>query len=274
MTNISGTQLCIYISGLALVILLLGLFGSKYITFDNSNNPFLVENLEVPSVSSSGDVSAGASELYGWGYTPITKPRTRKVVPRKCNSCDNTYMDEIDMCVTCNGGNRDCRFADITQNVDIDKYVLKSSVPPCPDLSEYAKKNMVPPYPFNKDEWIRKNEIPPCPPYPNMCDYIKKSDLKSMQCGCGGYRPESVQAQCPVCPVCPVLQANENERIKVVEKIVYKDRPSNISNYPQTGGFWTPKLSELNEGFINPKENILPSFSMARSLDAMPRKRK
>jgi hypothetical protein len=268
------TQLCIYISGLALVILLLGLFGSKYITFDNSNNPFLVENLEVPSVSSSGDVSSGASELYGWGYTPITKPRTRKMVPRKCNSCENTYIDEIDLCVTCNGGNRDCRFADITQNVDISKYVLKSSIPPSIDLSEYAMKNMIPPLPYNPTEWIRKSEIEPCTPQPDMRNYIRKEELAARICECGGYRTDGVQTQCPVCPTCPIISPNENERIKVVEKIVYRDRPNNISNYPQSGGFWTPKLSELNEGFINPNEKLLPSLSISRSLDAMPRRKK
>jgi hypothetical protein len=268
------TQLCIYISGLALVILLLGLFGSKYITFDNSNNPFLVENLEVPSVSSSGDVSSGASELYGWGYTPITKPRTRKMVQRKCNSCENTYIDEIDLCVTCNGGNRDCRFADITQNVDISKYVLKSSIPPSIDLSEYAMKNMIPPLPYNPTEWIRKSEIEPCTPQPDMRNYIRKEELAARICECGGYRTDGVQTQCPVCPTCPIISPNENERIKVVEKIVYRDRPNNISNYPQSGGFWTPKLSELNEGFINPNEKLLPSLSISRSLDAMPRRKK
>jgi hypothetical protein len=271
MTYISGTHLCIYISGIVLVIFLLGLFGSKYLTFDNSNNPFIVENLEVPSVSSTGDVSAGASELYGWGYTPVTKPKSSKVVSRKCSSCENNYMDNIDLCVTCHNGNKDCRFADITQNVDIDKYVLKSSVPSCPNLSEYAKKNMVPPYPFNKDEWIRKNEIPPCFTCPDMRDYIKKSDLPAQclcgRCGCGKCGRSSIKCPlAPVCPVCPLIPLISNE------DNIYNDKPSSISNYPQTGGNWTPKLSELNEGFISPNKNFLPCLSISRGMDAMPRR--
>ena len=172
---------------------------------------------------------------------PITKNKDRKPVSRKCPSCENTYIDPIDLCVSCNGGDKDCRFADITKNVDIDKYVLKSSVPPCPDMSEYAKKYQIPPFPFNKDEWIRKNEIPPCPVYPNMYEYIKKSELQSLQCECGRYK----ESQCPIAPVCPICP----EQTKVVEKIIYQDRPSSISQYSQNGGYWTPKLSEMTEGF-------------------------
>ena len=239
--TLSGTHLFIYMIGILLSIFIFNLYISKNIYFDNSNNPFMVENLEVPSVSSSSDVSTGSSELYGWGYTPITKNKDRKPVSRKCPSCENTYIDPIDLCVSCNGGDKDCRFADITKNVDIDKYVLKSSVPPCPDMSEYAKKYQIPPFPFNKDEWIRKNEIPPCPVYPNMYEYIKKSELQSLQCECGRYK----ESQCPIAPVCPICP----EQTKVVEKIIYQDRPSSISQYSQNGGYWTPKLSEMTEGF-------------------------
>jgi hypothetical protein len=279
MSNISGTHLCIYVAGLVLVLLLLGLFGSKYLTFDTSDNPYspTIENLAVPSVSSSGDVAAGASELYGWGYTPITKKQTVKVKPRKCPSCENVYSEEPDMCILCQGKDNDCRFADITQNVDIDKYVLKSSIPPCPDLTEYAKKNMVPPTnSFNPNEWILKSAIPPCPQIPNLNDYVRKSEVPACTESCGSNCPE-----CPVAPICPVAPPCEGERIKIVEKIIYKDRPvsqeeltyrnnngylpNNINYYPQNGGNWTPKLSELNEGFIN--EPMVPSMNIARGME-------
>jgi len=276
MTNISGTQLLIYVSGLFLVLLLLGLFGSKYLTFDTEIFPQTVENLTVPSVSSSSDVAAGASQLYGWGYTPITKPHKKK--QRRCSYCENIFVDKEDVCIQCNGEDKDCRYADITQNVDIDKYVLKSSVPPCPDLTEYAKKNQIPPYPFNKEEWILKSAIPPCPQMPNMEDYIRKSEV-----------PNCTQKECPECPVCPISPTCppcNSEKIKVVENIVYRDRPvsqeeinyqnrygylpNNINYYPQSGGTWTPKLSELNEGFVS--EPMVPSLHMARCMDAMPKK--
>ena len=35
------------------------------------SNPKNNENFNVPSISSAEDVSVGASEIYGWGYTPI-----------------------------------------------------------------------------------------------------------------------------------------------------------------------------------------------------------
>lgn len=277
MTNISGTQLCIYVAGLFLVFLLLGLFGSKYLTFDTSNNPQTIENLNVPSVSSSSDVAAGASQLYGWGYTPIKK-EPRKKRQRRCPSCENIFVDQEDVCVLCHGGNKDCRFADITQNVNIDKYVLKASVPPCPDLTKYAKKNQIPPYPFNKEDWILKSAIPPCPKMPNLNNYIRKSEV-----------PNCNKKECPECPVCPISPTCppcKGEKIKIVEKVVYKDRPviqeemnynnrygylpNNINYYPQIGGTWTPKLSELNEGFVS--EPMAPSLHMARCMDAMPKK--
>jgi hypothetical protein len=144
----------------------------------------VVENLDVPNVASSGDVSSGSSELYGWGYKPIKKNK-------KCSKCKNIYI-ETDICVSCH---KDCRYADITKNVNIDKYVLKSSIPPCPNMSEYAKKSQIPAWPFNKNEWIRKSEIPPCPRLPDMTKYVLKSALP----GCKPYK-------CPRCPTCPTIK--------------------------------------------------------------------
>ena len=167
----------------------------------------IYENLEIPSTSSAGDVSSGASEMYGWGYTPI---KVKKPVSRKCPSCENIFIDEIDNCNTCK--QKDCRYADITQNIDIDKYVLKSSVPPCPNMSEYAKKYQIPPYPFNKNEWIRKSEIPHCK-NPDMNEYIKKSEVPSKSC-----------PSCPSCPICPDSRKIWNPK------------------------FWKPNFIELNEG--------------------------
>ena len=259
MTYISGTQLSIYVGGIALVLLLLGLVGSKYLTFDitdNSDNPYspeTIENLTVPSISSSGDVSTGASELYGWGYTPIKSKKHHKKhrehKKRQCPSCENVFVDEIDLCVLCEGGNRDCRFADITRNVNIDKYVLKSSIPSCQNLSDYAKKSDIPPYPFNKDDWILKSEIPPCPSIPDMRKYILKSEIPSL-----------IQTECPKAPVCPI--APTCPPCEIVDK-VYND------NF--FTGNWVPKLSEMNEGFV--QESMAPSVHMARCMDAIPRKR-
>ena len=231
----------IVISFLILIFVCIGLYYKN-----------IVENLETPTESSSGEVSSGSSEYYGWGYTPIeenvVEPTNNE---KKCPECNNIYIDETNICKYCNGGKRDCRFADITRNVNIDKYVLKSSVPPCPDLTEYAKKNQIPPYPFNINEWVRKSEIPPCPSCPNMDEWIRKSDVpayKRMEC-----------PKCPVCPIAPICPKCSNETI-VNEKIVYKNKPNNqvfinenigyspnqLSNYFQYNK-WEPKFSELNE---------------------------
>ena len=48
--TLSGTHLFIYMIGILLSIFIFNLYISKNIYFDNSNNPFMVENLEVPSV--------------------------------------------------------------------------------------------------------------------------------------------------------------------------------------------------------------------------------
>jgi len=205
-------KFCIGVTVLTIIIVLIMLF-----------NRYSIENFNIPSVSSAEDVSAGASELYGWGYTPIKKKHKKK--SRKCPSCENTYVDEIDLCDLCGDDNKDCRYADITKNVDIDKYVLKSSVPPCPDMTEYAKKTQLPPSHFNKDEWIRKSEIPPCPNV-NLDDYIKKSDLESSN---GRQCPK-----CPLCPVAPLAPSCKNNSLDLRD--VYKNS-------------WKPKLSEMNEAF-------------------------
>jgi hypothetical protein len=261
MSYIPGSQLCIYVVGIILSLLLLGIIGKKKLMLYSSNNT--IENLSVPSISSSSDVSAGASQLYGWGYTPIKKHHPRKKKKRRCPECENIFVDQEDICVLCNGGNKDCRFADITQNVDIDKYVLKSSIPPCPDLNEYAKKNQIPPYPFNKDEWIRKSEIPPCPALPNMDNWIRKSEV-----------PNCEKQECPKCPVCPIAPVCPDSsdgtvkektvyKYRPVEKIIVKENnnvydPDVLSSYSQMGGSWLPKFSELNEGFIAEEPLYIP----------------
>ena len=246
MSNISGTQIVLYFAGIILVLFLLGLVGTKYLTFDTSNdNPYVVENLVVPNVASSGEVSGGSSELYGWGYTPITKPKANPT-SRNCPSCKHVYIDNPDTCNTCQSGPKDCRYADITRNVDIDKYVLKSSIPPCPDLTEYAKKNQIPPYPFNKTDWVLKSSIPPCPPMQRLDNYVLKSSIVKQEC-----------PKIPECPSCPLVP-NCKPNIKVVT-------PS-----PEAWGSWTPKLSETTSGLIPSNVSMSPSISISRGMDTMP----
>jgi hypothetical protein len=263
----STNHLLIYLAGLALVLLLLGMIGvKKHLIHDD--NPYAVENFELPDRSSSQDVSEGASSLYGWGYNPLKSDDSSEentinentineiIYPsekrkRRCPKCDNIYIDRIDLISP--STKNVCRDCDITKNKDIDKYVLKSSIPPCPNMSEYALKNQLPPAGFNPDEWIKKSDIPPCPTVPNMNDYILRSEVPpcDLQKEC---------PKCPECPVCPTCPPCEQPKVKIVEKIVYKDRPKKKNympqslgeNYPQSGAIWRPKLSNSNSGFISP----------------------
>jgi hypothetical protein len=113
------------------------------------------EYFDNKDTSSSENVSEGSSEYYGWGYSGINNTNTAK---RKCPVCDNTYIDNNTCNIVIDDRNK-CKLCDITQNKDIDKYVLKSSVPPCPDMSNYATKSMVNSCP-DMDKYILKSKIP------------------------------------------------------------------------------------------------------------------
>lgn len=70
-----------------------------------------------------------------------------------------------------------CRMCDITLNKDIDKYVLKSSVPPCPDLRNYALKAEIGSCP-DPSTYVMKSDIPP---YPDMSQYVLKSQIQQCE---------------------------------------------------------------------------------------------
>ena len=79
--------------------------------------------------------------------------------------------------------------------VDWSKYVLKSSVPPCPpqpDMSRYMLKSECP-APPDMSKYILKSAVPPCPPCISTCN---------KPCKIG---------DCPPCPRprCPVIQCPE-----------------------------------------------------------------
>lgn len=73
---------------------------------------------------------------------------------------------------------------------DSDKYVLRSSIPPCP-----AQINM--------DKYMLKSE---CPALPDMSKYVLKSSVPKCQpCICANPKPARIGA-CPPCPRQPVLE--------------------------------------------------------------------
>jgi hypothetical protein len=162
-----------------------------------------VPYLEHYSERSSGfDVSGGASGRYGWGTSDsdyqrrVIRDDDDYQMAQEIKAKESEHQD-----ISSNAGGskckkqenkadpqcvRDdnfkirsdlCQKCDILDNPDIDKYVLKSSVPPCPNLSDY----------------IKKSEIPSCKNADiDLNDYIKKSEIPAIpKC------PECPKADCP-----------------------------------------------------------------------------
>ena len=187
------------------------------------------DRIEKFSTSSTGDVKTGASTFYDWGLRGSTnpnvndyqeeeepspcppKPSPPKPQPR-CRNCNkgNTYV-ENDYYIYPKHRPSPCDKCDINRHPDINKYVLKSSVPPCPDMSKYALKSMVKNCPDMRN-YIKKSEVPPCPPKIDLSNYIRKSEVPSCPA-----TPDMSQyvlkstipatptcPKCPVCPLCPI----------------------------------------------------------------------
>jgi hypothetical protein len=171
------------------------------------------ENIENfgPQTANQGDISSGSSTLYNWGVndstgtyatrveqesstpvTPINPPYCEtevECIPRPDAETTSSYPTNRYLNI--------CRNCDITLNKDIDKYVLKSSVPPPVDMENYATKDMVCPQ-VNMDDYILKSEIPACPKV-DMSQYILKSEIPACP---------SIPEQ-PICPKCPVCLPQE-----------------------------------------------------------------
>lgn len=157
----------------------------------STSNTYIGEGFDT---SSTADIEAGSSTFFDWGNKEPSddKPDVKPVVkhhwkpdPYKPVYCP-TVKDKA--CNVIVDNNYTCRNCDITKNKDIDKYILKSSVPPCPDMSKFATKSMIKSCPDMKD-YIKKTKIPPCN-CPNLNDYVLKSQIPACP-------------KCPVCPICP-----------------------------------------------------------------------
>lgn len=147
------------------------------------------------------DAFKGASET--WGYKGLQK---QKYVCPRCSHEWHEYP-RIPRDV--------CYFCDITQNKDIDKYILKSSVPPCPNMNQYAKKTDIPPQ-LNMDEWIRKSEVPPCPEF-NPEEWIRKDQI-----------PPCRKEDCPTCPYLEPIQESKRPRYRYPYRYPYRQNAYNV----------------------------------------------
>ncbi len=202
------TDIFIWILLIFILLIILGLYLSDGTPLDKSEREAIkakmndVENAIETFVSRSdvAEQAAGASEYYAWGlpnevyeeeHRPVSSC-SRPVATTTCNFCNTSPCG-------CGGYKKEkydevCKTCDITNNKDIDKYVLKSSVPPCPDMSNFVAKNQMNSCPDLKD-YVLKSEIKACEKV-DMNQYIKKSEIPP--CPTCPTCPE-----CPVCPVCP-----------------------------------------------------------------------
>lgn len=207
----------LFLFGLIILVavILLGIYTGEKIQAKNVlrqlpsyGNKDTIENFG-PSVANLGDISSGSSTLYNWSKsgnltTAMRAPETcEEATPEPAaeetcvepapvpNSCEeeNNCVEPVDT-----SNYKMCRTCDITVNKDIDKYVLKSSVPPCPNMKNFATKNMISPN-INMDDYILKSKIPSCPKV-DMSQYILKKNIP----------PCPDCPKCPKCPVCPVQE--------------------------------------------------------------------
>jgi len=250
------SDLIIWIVLIFVFLIIIGLYISEFTPINLNEKEkilklnYLTENF-TPEISSTNEQSEGASELYHWGlpdnniYHLENKPEEKKC-EHKCNDeCPRECpmrcplpppLPPIPQCKEePKKSNESCSSCDITKNKDIDKYVLKSSVPPCPDMSEFITKNMMNANPDLSD-YILKSEVKPCEKV-DYSKYILKSQIPP--CPTCPLCPE-----CPLCPVCPPQQ-----KCKEIHEY-------NISEHPELSNYISKK--ELADKYIA-KDQILNS---------------
>ena len=184
-----------------LILIIYGLPFKRNTSITDLQTEIIRENFKS---SSDNDVKQGASTFYNWGLRggddvleecDIEPPlKSKSCSGGKCLGDKNNYVQN-DYYIYPEDKKTEqptCGSCDAYKCKNIDRYVLKSSVPPCPDMSEYALKSMVKPCPDLKD-YLLKSEIPPCPERTDLTKYVLKSQIPAC--------PTPVV--CPDCPVCP-----------------------------------------------------------------------
>jgi hypothetical protein len=137
----------------------------------NNNEHFIGLNKK----ASNFDVSTGSTTKYGWG-APIEKTERVEKPPRRPPRRlprRPPINGEIQDKYIINDFRGSCENCDIVKHSDINRYVLKSSIPPGPDLNKYILKTKIPVRP-DMSRYILKSKIPVCP---NMSKYILKSKI-------------------------------------------------------------------------------------------------
>ena len=124
------------------------------------------------------------------------KPRPCGCPPKECSSCGKSSCS----CKPQKFGEPNCPACPLP---DPSKWVLKSTIPPCPampDMSKYMLKTECPPLP-DMSKYVLKSSVPKCPPCISTCS----KPCKIGECPpCP--RPRCPIVKCPeprACPACP-----------------------------------------------------------------------
>lgn len=231
-------------------IIIIGLYLSDSTPLDlTEKENILNESIEnfAPEISTTVDQTEGTSELYGWdvpdnkNYKETPPACDKPPPPKRCTVTPPPSCPE-QSCVprpdNVNNLNDVCNRCDITVNKDIDKYVLKSSVPACPDTSKFITKNMINSNP-DLNDYILKSEIKPCDKI-DISKYILKSEIPSCpQC--------PVCPECPICPVCPVCpKIPAPIKCKQIHEYNIKEHPD-FPKYANAGVKQNNKNNQIKE---------------------------
>jgi hypothetical protein len=210
--------------------------------------------------SSLNEVNSGASTLYKFGLPEDKNTNIEIPLPEmpdisfdwegkhgpasgKSNKCEKKKRrDECEEEPVVTDVMK-CRNCDITLNKDIDKYVLKSSVPPCPDMSEYVKKGQMNPD-INMNDYIKKSDIQPCP-HVDLSEYIRKSDIPAC--------PAPVQ--CPTCPECPLCPKGVGGKCKEIREFNITEHPD-MKDYIKKSEAYQKIKKLIEENYMLKKECI------------------
>jgi hypothetical protein len=152
---------------------------------------------------------------------------------RFLNNDDSVYKEKIYL-------NTNCYTCDITTNKDMDKYVLKSSVPACPDMSEFITKNM-----------MNSN--------PDLSDYILKSEIKP--CEKVDYTKYVLKTSIPACPACPKIRKPrplKEHNIKDHPDIVKYITKEDVEKYYKVKDTYKNTSLDLNPYSGHVRSSVIP----------------
>jgi hypothetical protein len=272
------SDILIWIILLFVFLIIIGLYSTSFTPLDltekqkilklnNNIENFVSSNKQsidiehFSSTSSDTDRSQGASHYYNWGLPDSNEYNFDKEKCDDNHKCDHHCPRDCPLICpkktvivnNCTPRPKDinlnevCNKCDITLNNDIDKYVLKSSVPACPDLSEFVTKNMINANPDLSD-YILKSEIKPCPNI-DLSKYILKSSVPPC--------PECPTCpECPICPVCPTCPP---------EKQCKKIYDYRIIEHPDINKYISK--DELNKNYI--KKSDIPKCDNSNIKDSL-----